>query len=65
MDNQIIIERYSEPSEIDTLPLYTICITERDKIWVQASPEIESPVWLQFHSLNEAVQFIEEKKSSK
>lgn len=60
-DNYQIIQRYSQPSEIDTLPQYTICVTERDHIWVQNSEDIENPHWIQFHTLAEAQDFIEEK----
>ncbi len=62
-ENYQMIERHSPPTEMDSLAQYGRCKVSEDSIWVQVAQEEKTPNWIEFKSLDEALKFIDEKKS--
>lgn len=56
----LIIERFSPPTEFDTADKFAICFCSETSIWVQASDEDRTPVWIEFKSMAEADRFSKE-----
>lgn len=59
-----MIERYSPPTEMDSHPYLTSCYCSPTSIWVQSAHDNDTPRWIEFCSVVDAMKFIEEKKNS-
>lgn len=53
----LMIERFSPPTQFDTADKFTLCYVSPDSIWVQIAEEGNTPVWIEFKSLQEADTF--------
>lgn len=64
-DNNQIIERYGSPSEYDQAPYLSILANMQDgPTWVQISRDEERPLWQEFDCLQDAQDFVKNKKKS-
>lgn len=64
MKNEMIIERYGDPSEFDYAPFLSICLnTGNNSAWVQMARDDQTPLWESFTSLEDALEFIKNKKN--
>lgn len=54
-----IIERLSPPTEFDTAGHLALCLVSQDNsAWVQIAKDDETPKWLRFESMSEALYYI-------
>lgn len=64
IENEQIIERYGDPCEFDYAPYLSICMNTNDhSAWVQLAKDDQSPLWEQFTSIEDALDFIHIKKN--
>jgi hypothetical protein len=59
-----IIERYGDPSCLDSAPFLSVCLNTNDQsAWVQIAKDDLTPHWERFTSLEDALEFVETKKN--